>query len=109
MVPLTPAQKALSYVKAEVSLALKGPVPKEQWIRRLETCNACENLDRSEAEGELGWCNKCGCGRAARAELTVKGRMPAATCPYHLWIKEEAPRAPLSEELRRAVDARSQD
>jgi hypothetical protein len=104
-VPLTFAQKALSYAKAEASLLVKGPVGVDELVRRLETCNACDHLKRAEEPGKLGWCTKCGCGEKSRAELTVKGRMPAASCPFGLWRNEEAPRRPLSDELRSAIDA----
>ena len=97
--------RTASYLKAEVSLIAKGPVPNEEFVRRLETCNACPNLNRSEDPVQLGWCSKCGCGDRARAELTIKGRMPASSCPYHLWIKDDAPRAPLPDTLRGAIHA----
>ena len=97
--------KAASWAKAEASLKLKGPVPNEEFVRRLETCNACPNLERSGNPTQLGWCSKCGCGERARAELTIKGRMPAATCPYHLWIKDDAPRVALTDTLRGAIHA----
>lgn len=97
-------QKGLSWAKAEGSLFLQGPVSTEDYVRRLETCNACPNLQRAESPSQLGWCSKCGCGDRGRAELTVKGKMPAATCPYDYWAKD-VPRSLLSDELRQAIYA----
>lgn len=97
--------KATSWAKAEASLVVKGPVTNDEFLRRLETCNGCPDLKRSEDPTKLGWCSKCGCGDRARAELTIKGRMPAATCPYHLWLKPDVPRVPLTDTLRGAIHA----
>lgn len=77
-------QKAVSYVKAEVS-AVVSSIPEETVARRLEACGGCQDLIRSSNEGELGWCRSCGCGTGGRAELTVKAKMPAATCPRSKW------------------------
>lgn len=88
-------KKAKSWIVAEASKVFQGPVTDKVFERRLETCNACEHLERSSVEGQLGWCKACGCGRNARAELTVKGRMPKATCPRGLWENDQAPRAAL--------------
>lgn len=76
--------KAISYAKAEVSL-LTQFISEEDVRKRLEACRGCPNLKPSQEPGELGWCGACGCGKNKRAELTVKARMPAATCPKKKW------------------------
>lgn len=76
--------KAISYAKAEVSL-LTQFISEEDVRKRLDACQGCSNLKPSREPGQLGWCGACGCGKNARAELTVKVRMPAATCPLGKW------------------------
>jgi hypothetical protein len=86
--------KAASWAKAEISQVLKGPVDDETYRMRLETCNACFRIERTP-DAPLGFCTACGCGRNARAELTIKGRMPEAKCPIGAWGNPAAPRTPL--------------
>jgi hypothetical protein len=81
--------KVGSYLKAEASLAIAGPVSDELYLARLQACRGCEHrLEKSGGE----WCMKCGCGTRKRAELTVKARMPAATCPLGKWPQPEGDR-----------------
>jgi hypothetical protein len=87
-------EQAASWAKAEISQVLRGPVDDETYRMRLETCNACFRLDRKPDTG-LGFCKACGCGNNARAELTVKAKMPEAKCPIQAWGDPAAPRAPL--------------
>lgn len=77
-------RKAASWAAAEASLLTQGPLTDEQYEARIAACKACEHLEASDAP-QVGFCKACGCGRNARAELTVKGRMPAATCPKLRW------------------------
>lgn len=70
------------YAKAEASRIVRGDVPEEQYQARLKACKACSELDAGDP---VGWCKACGCGRRARAELSVKAKMPAATCPLDRW------------------------
>jgi hypothetical protein len=77
-------QKAVSYVKAEVS-AIVSSISDGDVERRLEACRNCPQLMMSPKEGEVGWCKACGCGNGGRAELTVKTKMPAAKCPLNKW------------------------
>lgn len=86
--PAGMVEKAASWAKAEVSLVWNGPLPDEEVEQRLAVCRSCKELDPSADSGKLGWCKACGCGRNARAELTVKGRMPKAKCPLDLWPKK---------------------
>lgn len=81
-------EKAASWAKAEVSLVWNGPLSDEQLEARLSLCRRCPKLDPGKEAGQVGWCKACGCGRNPRAELTVKGRMPKATCPLDLWPKK---------------------
>lgn len=76
--------RAASYIKAEASMAIAGPLNDAAYNQRIDTCNACTSLQREPAP-LVGWCSSCGCGTGARAELTIKGRMPAATCPLGKW------------------------
>lgn len=76
--------KVISYVKAEASLLL-GSLGKDKYLDRIEKCKTCPALIPSSVPEELGWCSACGCGKSRRAELTVKARMPAATCPLKRW------------------------
>lgn len=75
--------KAVSWVRAEASALLK-PLSEEQYQRRVDVCRSCPELDPLP-DPKVGYCKACGCGKRARAELTVKGRMPAATCPRKKW------------------------
>jgi hypothetical protein len=76
--------KAVSYIKAEAS-ALISSITDDKVERRLEACSQCPDLLRSANPKEFGWCKSCGCGKGARAELSVKAKMPAATCPRNKW------------------------
>ena len=80
-------QKAASWIKAEASQIVEGPLDDERYQKRIDTCLACPRLQRSEEPGKVGWCKSCGCGQNVRAELTVKARMPKATCPVNAWDK----------------------
>jgi hypothetical protein len=77
--------KAKSWLKAETSLVVDGALTQQAYEARIAACKACEHLDPRDAP-RVGFCKACGCGRNARAELTVKGRMPAATCPKGKWV-----------------------
>lgn len=75
--------QAVSWLKAEAS-ALVAKVPDEQYEARIAACRSCPELEPLPAP-QVGHCKACGCGRRARAELTIKGRMPGAKCPKKLW------------------------
>lgn len=77
---------AASWAKAEASLAVKGPVSDEVFAARRAACSACPELATdTNPKDEIGFCKACGCGTGARAALTVKLTMPAATCPLKKW------------------------
>ena len=77
-----PLAKAVSWIKAEASRVLEGDVPEDQYQARLEACRACPKL---KPRSPLGHCGACGCGTRRRAELTIKAKMPRATCPLGKW------------------------
>jgi hypothetical protein len=79
-------RQVYDYLKAEASRILYK-IPEVDVESRLKTCSECPKLSKSEKPGELGWCTACGCGTRARAELTIKATMPAATCPLGKWEK----------------------
>jgi len=76
--------RATSWLKAEASVVTQGALDDEAYKARIAACLGCEHLDRRD-DPRVGFCKACGCGKNPRAELTVKGRMPAATCPKGKW------------------------
>lgn len=77
--------KAVSYARAEIS-ALVSSIPDEEFEFRMSQCKSCSRREPAP-EPQVGWCGACGCGRSVRAELTIKGKMPKATCPLNKWTK----------------------
>lgn len=82
------AERAVSWVKAEASMVLQGPLSDASYEARIAICNGCDALEKAVEPDKVGFCKACGCGHNVRAELTIKGRMPAAKCPRNLWPKE---------------------
>lgn len=77
---------AIAWARAEKSLALEGPVSPEILATRTAACRACPELaTETEPQDAIGFCKACGCGSGARAALSVKLTMPAATCPKSKW------------------------
>lgn len=77
---------ALAWAKAEASLRLHGPVSSEILEVRTAACRACPELATdTDPRDSIGFCKACGCGSGARAALSVKLTMPAATCPKSRW------------------------
>jgi len=72
-----------SYIDAERSLANEGELDDAQYGARIKLCLTCEYL--KQTYDDIGHCGACGCGISKRAALTVKGRMPRATCPKNKW------------------------
>jgi hypothetical protein len=75
-----------SYIRAEVSNINQGPVSLPVYEERKKICGACPH--RTYAEGykdPLGFCTKCGCGANPRAQLTIKLKLPATSCPINKW------------------------
>lgn len=77
---------AAKYVTAEMSLQLYGPVPDPIFEERKAQCMACPSRKTSTSmHDDIGFCASCGCGVNDRSRLTVKLRMPKATCPMNKW------------------------
>lgn len=76
--------KAVLWAMAEVSQMVNGKLDDAQYQGRIDACQSCDALDAREAP-LVGYCKACGCGQNSRSELTVKGRMPGATCPKNKW------------------------
>jgi hypothetical protein len=75
-----------SYVRAELSNIGQGPVSLPIYEERKKICGECPH--RKFVEGykdPLGFCTKCGCGANPRAQLTVKLKLPATSCPLEKW------------------------
>jgi hypothetical protein len=72
--------KASTYINAEMSLHLEGPVPEDVYEFRKSQCMSCPERVPSERD-EIGFCKACGCGTNKRAQLTIKLTMPKVTCP----------------------------
>jgi hypothetical protein len=77
-------RKAAGWLTAEASLLTRGPLADADYEARVAVCRQCEHLDAAP-DPQIGFCKACGCAKHPRAELTVKGRMPAATCPKGKW------------------------
>jgi len=91
-----------SYVTAEMSLHLEGPVPKEVFDERAKQCRACPELYATDKD-EIGFCKACGCGMNPRARLTVKLTMPKSTCPKSKWGESRGRHERLVDRVRSAV------
>lgn len=79
-------EKIIMYWKAESSLIIEGSVSNRIFQQRMDTCKSCEHL--VETSDEVGHCGVCGCGiKSKRAGLTIKGKMPKATCAKNKWKK----------------------
>ena len=74
------------YIKAEMSNIEQGPVSLPIYEERKKICGECPH--RKYVDGykdPLGFCTKCGCGANPRAQLTVKLKLPATSCPLDKW------------------------
>lgn len=83
-------RKAASWLNAEASVLIEGKLADADYEARIAACRACEHLSPLP-EPQVGFCGGCGCGKSPRAELTVKGRMPAARCPKRKWPETQTP------------------
>jgi hypothetical protein len=82
------AGNVAKYVAAETSVIVEGEVEDAVYEERKAHCVGCPSRVLSDKlPDELGYCRSCGCGVSERAKLTVKLRMPAATCPQQKWGK----------------------
>ena len=86
---LTP-KNIYSYLRAEYSNIEQGPVSLPVYEERKKVCGACPHRMFPDGYHDpLGFCTKCGCGANPRAQLTVKLKLPATSCPIGKW--DESP------------------
>lgn len=77
-----------SYLNAEASLHLHGPVSDAVFADRKAKCLSCPSRKvNDKIPDEIGFCSSCGCGVSERSRLTVKLTMPEASCPLKKWDK----------------------
>ena len=75
-----------SYVRAEISNIEQGPVSLPIFEERKRICGECPHKKQVKGyKDPLGFCTKCGCGANPRAQLTVKLKLPATSCPLDKW------------------------
>lgn len=75
----------LSWLRAEASLRILGPVDAATAAARAEACHGCAERRQSRSKPDaIGWCGACGCGSAAKARLSRKVFM-VAKCPRGRW------------------------
>jgi hypothetical protein len=90
-----------SYLSAEASLQLRGPVSDEVFELRKAQCVACPSRALSDnLPDEIGYCKSCGCGVSERARLTVKLTMPKTKCPLGKWGEAEGRRPSTIEQAK---------
>lgn len=77
--------RAASWMRAEASAIISGQLDGDALEARLSACRSCHRFEAAQDAAQVGWCSACGCGKRARAELSVKATMPAATCPLDRW------------------------
>ena len=77
-------------LRAEISNIEQGPVSLPVYEERKKICGECPHRMYPEGYHDpLGFCTKCGCGANPRAQLTVKLKLPATSCPLGKW--DESP------------------
>lgn len=79
--------KIRTFLEAETSLRIEGPVSSEVFESRASTCQSCESLEATE--DSIGACKSCGCPDWQRSRLSVKLTMPKAECPLGKWKKSQ--------------------
>ena len=89
MPTLTP-KNIYKYFRAELSNIEQGPVSLPVYEERKKICGACPKRMFPEGYSDpLGFCTECGCGANPRAQLTIKLKLPATSCPLGKW--DESP------------------
>ena len=88
--PTLSPKNIYKYVRAEVSNIEQGPVALPVYEERKKICGECPKRMFPEGYSDpLGFCTECGCGANPRAQLTIKLKLPATSCPLGKW--DEAP------------------
>jgi len=75
-------RKAWQFLRAVGSWLFGPRLSRRKYELRIAECLQCPERRPSNP---VGYCNACGCGQHALAELSVKARMPAAKCPKNRW------------------------
>ena len=88
--PTFTTKNIYKYFRAELSNIEQGPVSLPVYEERKKICGECPKRMFPEGYSDpLGFCTECGCGANPRAQLTVKLKLPATSCPLGKW--DEAP------------------
>ena len=88
--PVITPKNIYKYFRAELSNIEQGPVSLPVYEERKKICGECPKRMFPEGYSDpLGFCTECGCGANPRAQLTVKLKLPATSCPLGKW--DEAP------------------
>ena len=84
--PVMSPKNIYRYLRAEISNIDQGPVSLPVYEERKKICGKCPHRMYPEGYHDpLGFCTKCGCGANPRAQLTVKLKLPATSCPLGKW------------------------
>tara|TARA_R110002012_G_scaffold157483_1_gene318628 strand:+ start:7399 stop:8109 length:711 start_codon:yes stop_codon:yes gene_type:complete len=84
--PIMTPKSIYSYLRAEYSNIEQGPVSLPVYEERKRICGECPKRMFPEGYTDpLGFCTECGCGANPRAQLTVKLKLPATSCPLGKW------------------------
>jgi len=84
--PIITPKNIYSYLRAEYSNIEQGPVSLPVYEERKKICGQCPKRMFPEGYSDpLGFCTECGCGANPRAQLTVKLKLPATSCPLDKW------------------------
>lgn len=84
--PTITVKNIRSYLRAEWSNIEQGNVALPIYEERKRICGECPHRKFSAGYNDpLGFCTKCGCGANPRAQLTVKLKLPATSCPIDKW------------------------
>jgi hypothetical protein len=84
--PVITPKNIYKYLRAEVSNIEQGPVSLPVYEERKKICGECPHRMFPDGYHDpLGFCTKCGCGANPRAQLTVKLKLPATSCPLDKW------------------------
>lgn len=88
-----PIKQIVKYIGAEMNQIINGETEKSVAEKRLAECMKCPHRqvtykNVTDPNG-IGFCDACGCGSNARAQLGVKVTISGATCPLNKWDKSE--------------------
>ena len=84
--PVLSPKNIYSYLRAEYSNIEQGPVSLPVYEERKRICGECPHRMFPEGYHDpLGFCTECGCGANPRAQLTIKLKLPATSCPLDKW------------------------